>query len=1301
MSNGSRAQRDTRMSRMARRGKLRVWRLRIGAIVSAVILVAVAVALSRPAITMGNAPRCGLREHVHGSACYDEGGMLMCAVAEHRHTEACKTPSNEMLGEEPAKSDDAPDDAVQVPVSPATMGEEPAKQAVAPETVPSDDSVGSNSDGTMGEEAIATPDGAEDASGEGVGTMGEEVPHSEGQTKGSLVARVDGYVVSVAYGADAGIDEGTTLVARAIDTQSDEHVEYLARAMDALGNATEDADDYEARFFDITLMYDGHEVEPKADVHVTISGEDVPAKTAGAEAQVVHFGDAGTEVIDAQATQTVENMGTPKTTYTFEQGSFSVSGLLIRNPDVATGSIPKGAQLAKQRSLRELENGAVYVIYTIMNGNPYAIGSDGALHEMRRSADGGNVYPVGGGTIETSWLWMLDRKNTGSDGVRAVIANVKYPNTSLYPRTRGWSSVEEGSSKALITPINGTDWEFNVCDNGGAFGVNANDTSWTFTDQTKRAFYFAEIPAESTHTATQVNEAELLEGYYVISRFNASSASTESIVTMGHDLTYRSEAQRAGTNKIQGIKTNEIWFVQPNEDGTYTVRNLWSGERLSPIAGTTTDTLSIAWQGNRARAYQLTSREEQSKSLRSGNGFALWDSASNFYLYRVDDDGYYHTYFDMSMGKNNFYRYTANGFASHVQYTLSEVDDNGVSCHTIVLPTAEEVGSTGTAGTSKPYHYRLKGWVDMYGHNYYYPGATATVYGNAVFYPDWEAESYDIGQAQDLSSKSVYMPAITTTMFDYNELMNIFSMEQLSNANDDISSSGHEERFKDSLRDDSFIFFYSDGQNKTSLHNVNANKREDWNSSSSSTPDDGGDYTGHYNGDVTAGILNRNPGLRDQLFSKDTWLPGKTYVGADHHLYSYDDDTGYYYYDSNRNAASYNQRDGRFYVYDYTNFTNKSKIDSSSWKDNTDFLPLNYGEGMFTEQDGDVNYWFGMKTEFHFFLPNDATTDGTKNKSIRNDDMAFRFSGDDDVWVLVDDQLVLDLGGVHGTVYGEINFSRCTVTTGQSGANAVYELKKKDVPPIQLASDATRQAIADDSIKVIGVTGDVGVSTSVNDLLTNLKAGAHKLTFLYLERGASESNASIYFNIAPVYQVNLSKVDGTNGSTTPLTGAKFKVYTDQACTQEATNVTVRMGKPYDPVNGYQDTDGMYYFDGFAANQDYYIKEIEAPAGYRLLSGPVKVSINGETNTCTYIPTNERGQPEAGQVVCVATLEGQGTNFSGVYGGFAIQIPNYTGKEIPAAGGSGATPFVVGGAVLVAFSSLALVLRRRARGGVRT
>ena len=86
MSDDKRTRLGMRVSRMVRRGKLRVWRHRIGAIVSVVILVAVAVALSRPAITAGTAPTCGLREHVHGSACYDEGGMLVCAVAEHQHT---------------------------------------------------------------------------------------------------------------------------------------------------------------------------------------------------------------------------------------------------------------------------------------------------------------------------------------------------------------------------------------------------------------------------------------------------------------------------------------------------------------------------------------------------------------------------------------------------------------------------------------------------------------------------------------------------------------------------------------------------------------------------------------------------------------------------------------------------------------------------------------------------------------------------------------------------------------------------------------------------------------------------------------------------------------------------------------------------------------------------------------------------------------------------------------------------------------------------------------------------------------
>ena len=76
-------------------------------------------------------------------------------------------------------------------------------------------------------------------------------------------------------------------------------------------------------------------------------------------------------------------------------------------------------------------------------------------------------------------------------------------------------------------------------------------------------------------------------------------------------------------------------------------------------------------------------------------------------------------------------------------------------------------------------------------------------------------------------------------------------------------------------------------------------------------------------------------GLRNSLFGTSDEL-GKRYVGEANYLYLYDTDTGYYYYDSDKNAASYKKSAQRFYVYDSTHCTDKSVTQGSS--DGTDFL---------------------------------------------------------------------------------------------------------------------------------------------------------------------------------------------------------------------------------------------------------------------------------------------------------------------------------------------------------------------------
>ena len=283
-------------------------------------------------------------------------------------------------------------------------------------------------------------------------------------------------------------------------------------------------------------------------------------------------------------------------------------------------------------------------------------------------------------------------------------------------------------------------------------------------------------------------------------------------------------------------------------------------------------------------------------------------------------------------------------------------------------------------------------------------------------------------------------------------------------------------------------------------------------------------------------------------------------MGEGNYLYQYDNQTGYYYYDSTKNAATYNRKDNRFYVYNYTEETARSV-----GVDNSDFLPFNTGgSGNVYGYNGktggyQVNYWFGMSSSVNFYLPDDVgakDSEGNKgNQSSYGDDMVYKFSGDDDVWVYVDDQLVLDMGGVHGVVNGEINFSTGEVTITPAPGN--------------------------------------GTSYTIPDI-SNIKAGDHKLTIYYMERGASESNCSIYFNLAPSYSLTLTKKDADTSSL--LAGAQFGFYMDEDCT-----VPASLWKTGDDENNRTytfstDQNGLMKCSGLRAGRTYYLKELAPPSG---------------------------------------------------------------------------------------------------------
>lgn len=481
------------------------------------------------------------------------------------------------------------------------------------------------------------------------------------------------------------------------------------------------------------------------------------------------------------------------------------------------------------------------------------------------------------------------------------------------------------------------------------------------------------------------------------------------------------------------------------------------------------------------------------------------------------------------------------------------------------------------------YDYTLTGWYDIVDKKFYKPGDEVTITKNTVFYAGWDAASYDVGQNNEhVVGKLNTADFITTHVFDYNTLFDM----QAEKTTPTISGTSHSETWSlvesgtnlsvDGEAKKSLGFFFLDWD---SGHNISYQKS---------------DNIGNINNNkdsATTGIINKvnsatGDDLIDILFNPERDVIGKNYVGTGNYLYQYMENglgnydgkhDGYYYYDSKLNAASYNQSDGRFYVYDYLERTSDSEKDKGGGE-YSDFLPFNspyantngqevhtysYGgttnyqydakySGQYSyEQYIGTNYWFGMNSSIHFYLPNNSGS-ATANLSTTGDQMEFEFSGDDDVWVFVDGVLTLDIGGVHGIKDGKINFSTGVVT------------------------------------KPDGTTEKKSFS-----------AGDHTLDIYYLERGGSQSNCAIYFNIVPRYTLELAKQDARDN--TYLPNAAFEVFTDPECTQYAELWASEEAYRTDSTNKITrlttGADGKCSCWGLTAGNTYYIKEVTAPEGY--------------------------------------------------------------------------------------------------------
>lgn len=227
-----------------------------------------------------------------------------------------------------------------------------------------------------------------------------------------------------------------------------------------------------------------------------------------------------------------------------------------------------------------------------------------------------------------------------------------------------------------------------------------------------------------------------------------------------------------------------------------------------------------------------------------------------------------------------------------------------------------------------------------------------------------------------------------------------------------------------------------------------------------------------------------------------------------------------------------------------TNVTGQYNLNRTG-KSGADFFPLDSVQSSYekaytrkvdsqlTEDNKIHNYYFGMRYDIKFKLGDYIGP------------LSYSFTGDDDMWVVLDGkQVVIDLGGIHNAATSTVDLWKYLLNTNQDKTQLTDEQKKAE----------------------------------------------HTLTILYMERGAGASNCYMNFTIpnARISQVTTDALgtltfNKVNKDGTGLSGASFALYTDEDCTTQLETVT--SGK-----------DGTVTFDRLRAGI-YYLKELQAPAGY--------------------------------------------------------------------------------------------------------
>lgn len=327
---------------------------------------------------------------------------------------------------------------------------------------------------------------------------------------------------------------------------------------------------------------------------------------------------------------------------------------------------------------------------------------------------------------------------------------------------------------------------------------------------------------------------------------------------------------------------------------------------------------------------------------------------------------------------------------------------------------------------------------------------------------------------------------------------------------------------------------------------------------------------------------------------------------------------GYYEYDSSQNYAAYNANKNAFDVYNAAGV----KRAGSGPQTVGQFFPFDAADEVFKEEHGKLvpngitsqnvadpqyngnkplNHYFGLSMSTRFVQPKDGKTNAGKTNAGKP--MTFEFAGDDDVWVFIDDVLVGDIGGIHTSAKLTIDFQTGKIKVNDSQDGTLLSKFR------EAKQDTTK-----------GFKGD-----------TFADGTNHTLKFFYLERGATDSNMRLKFNLVTVPESDIIKFDQDGGL---VEGAQFALYkTDESFADTTANPNNLLGSGTTNANGQltltnKADNGVINFDDLYKEYHYkyyLLKETKAPDGYRSSLTATDGSMQLE-----YVPASDKN--DAGGVI---------------------------------------------------------------------